>query len=144
MEATVEKYRSTESKYKGGAHEMYITYNLESKTSSGSRMSRPRVKRVYIAGTVKDWKRGTFKKRTGREVKGVLIEYEQTRTRYQRQAYTAKRGEIIYEVGPASVGGGASIFKQVVEVPEKATNVHFYNNVDSLPAEYRHTLQRVR
>ena len=143
METTAEKYRSTESKYKGGAHEMYVTYDLETKTSSRS-ASRPKVKRVYIAGAVKDWKRGMFKKRTGREVNGVLIEYEQTRTRYKRQAYTAKCGETIYEVGPASVGGGSSIFKQVVEVPEKATNVRFYRDADSLPAEYRHALQRVR
>jgi hypothetical protein len=144
METTAEKYRSTESRYKGGAHEMYVTYDLETKTRSGSHTSRPKIKRVYIAGDIKDWKKGIFKKRTGREVKGVLIEYEQSRQRYKRQAYIAKRGETIYEVGPASVGGSSQLFKQIVEVPQKATNLHFYNNAGSLPAEYRHALQRVR
>ena len=32
---TNRRYRSTESKYKGGAHEMYVTYDLEQKTRSG-------------------------------------------------------------------------------------------------------------
>jgi len=30
--AAKRRYRSTESKYKGGAHEMYVTYDLEQKT----------------------------------------------------------------------------------------------------------------
>jgi hypothetical protein len=33
--ATNRRYRSTESKHKGSAHEMYVTYDLEQKTRGG-------------------------------------------------------------------------------------------------------------
>jgi hypothetical protein len=46
------RYRTTESKYKGGASEMYITYDLEQKTRGGGSTLLPKVKRVYIAGDV--------------------------------------------------------------------------------------------
>jgi hypothetical protein len=42
-------YRPTESKYKGGAHEMYVTYDLEQKTRGEQSAVYPRVKRVYIS-----------------------------------------------------------------------------------------------
>src|SRR5258706_15592392 len=103
MRTTTKKYRPTESKYKGGAHEMYVTYDIELKTRASNTALYPKVKRVYIAGDVKDWKKGTFKKRTGREVHGVLIEYEQSRQRYQRRAHTAKRGDTTHQVSPSSV-----------------------------------------
>ena len=45
-------YRPTESKYKGGAHEMYVTYDLEQKTRGGDMAIYPKVRRVYIAGDV--------------------------------------------------------------------------------------------
>jgi hypothetical protein len=65
-------YRSTESKYKSGAHEMCVTYDLEQK-SHGSRIATyPKVKRVYIAGKLKDWKAGVRNK-FGREVHRVRI-----------------------------------------------------------------------
>ena len=65
-------YRPTESKYKGGAHEMYVTYDLEQKTRGGQRaVYHPKAKRVYIAGHLKDWKSGVARKRTGRQVHGV-------------------------------------------------------------------------
>jgi hypothetical protein len=144
MATTQQKYRSTESKYKGGAHEMYVTYDLDSKTSSGSHTTRAKVKRVYIAGEVKNWKKGTFKKRSGREAYGVLIEYEQTRQRYRRGAYTGNRGETSYQVQPASVGSSSQIFRQVVEVSAKAANVHFYSSSEGLPAQYRSALQNIR
>src|SRR5690348_4580261 len=138
MQTATVKYRSTESKYKGGASEMYVTYDLEVKTRSGAHATRPKIKRVYIAGKIKGWEKGTFKKRTGREVNGVLVEYEQTRQRYQRKAYSAKRGETGYKVSPASVGGSSQVFKQIVEIPKKASNVHFYSEAGRVPAEYRH------
>ena len=144
MATTPQHYRSTESKYKGGAHEMYVTYDLEVQSRSGARGTRPKVKRVYIAGQVKDWKRGTFKKRTGREVNGVLIEYEQTRQRHQRKPFEAQRGETTYRTGSASVDASSQVFKQVVEVPAKAANVHFYASSDRLPAQYRSALQNIR
>jgi len=139
-----ERYRPTESKYKGGAHEMYVTYDLEQKTRSGRSVIYPKVKRVYIAGNVKDWKKGTVKKRSGREVSGMLIEYEQTRKHYRRKGYTAEWGGVGYKVSPASVGATSARFTQVVEVPEAARNIHFHTNVSKLPAKYRQALQNIR
>jgi len=138
------RYRPTEAKYKGGAHEMYVTYDLAQKTRSGGRATYPKVKRVYIAGDVKDWKTGTVAKKTGRQVHGVRIEYEQSRARYHREGYNAARGETAYKVAPASVGSTSQRFVQVVEIPPVARNVHFYANPGKLPAKYRHALQDVR
>ena len=137
------RYRPTESKYKGGAHEMYVTYDLDQRTRGGS-ARYPKVKRVYIAGDVKDWKAGEVRKRTGRQVHGVQIEYEQSRTRYRRKGYTAERGKTAYKVAPAAVGATAQKFVQVVEVPQDARNVHFYADRAELPEKYRHALQHVR
>src|ERR1051326_5353709 len=93
---TRRRYRPTESKYKGGAHEMYVTYDLDQKTRGGGSATYPKVKRVYIAGDVTDWKSGIVTKRTGRQVHGVQIEYEQSRTGHRREGYTAQRGETSY------------------------------------------------
>ncbi len=146
MPTTTKKggYRPTESKYKGGATEMYVTYDLEQRTRGGTSATYPKVKRVYIAGDVKDWKTGRVQKKSGREVHGVRIEYEQSRKGYHRQGYTAERGETAYAVAPASVGATAQKFAQVVEVPADARNVHFYTNPGRLPAKYRQALQDVR
>ena len=83
--AARDDYRPTESKYKGGAHEMYVTYDLEQKTRGDQSAVYPKVKRVYIAGHVKDWKTGVVRKKTGRQVHGVRIEYEQERAGYRRR-----------------------------------------------------------
>jgi len=136
-------YHSTESKYKGGAHEMYVAYDLEQKTRSGTAIY-PKVRRVYIAGNVKDWKTGLVRKKSGREVHGVRIEYEQTRRRYRRKAYEAERSGTPYEVSAASVPATSQRFVQIVEVPEAAENVHFYSDSTSMPEKYRHALQHVR
>src|SRR5512147_477979 len=72
---TNHRYHSTESKYKGGAQEMYVTYDEKQKTRGGDEKLYPKVKRVYIAGEVKDWKVGSVRKRTGRKVHGVEIQY---------------------------------------------------------------------
>jgi hypothetical protein len=138
------RYRPTESKYKGGASEMYVTYDLDRKTRGGGTATYPKVKRVYIAGDVKDWSVGTIQKRTGRQTYGVRIEYEQSRSGYRRGAYTAERGETRYDVAPASVGKTSQNFVQLVEVPEAAENAHFYPVAASVPERYRHALQRVR
>jgi hypothetical protein len=71
---------------------MYVTYDLEQKTRGGGSATYPKVKRVYIAGHVKDWKSGHVQKRTGREVRGVQIEYQQSCSGHRRQAYSAARG----------------------------------------------------
>jgi hypothetical protein len=141
--ANEHRYRPTESKYKGGAHEMYLTYDLDQKTRSGHALY-PKVKRVYIAGHVQDWKVGRVKKRSGREVYGVQIAYEQRRKGYRRQAYTAERGGTAYKVAPASVEPTAQHFTRIEELPERARNVHFYTDARKLPEKYRNAVQDVR
>ena len=137
------RYKSTESKYKGRAQEMYITYDLKQKTRSGSAMY-PKVKRVYIAGDVTDWKKGSVKKRSGRTVSGVAIDYEQTRAGYHRKGYTAKRDGTRYKVKPTDVPETSQEFRKVVEVPKKAQNVQFYKTQGKLPSKYQSALQNVR
>jgi hypothetical protein len=44
--ASERRYRSTESKYKGGARQMYVTYDLEQKTRGGQSARYHKVKRV--------------------------------------------------------------------------------------------------
>src|SRR5258707_361634 len=112
MTAASTTYRPTTAKYKGGAHQMYVTYDLEQRTSGAQTAVYPKVKRVYIAGDLKGWNAGAVRKRTGREVHGVRIEYEQTREGYRRKAYGARRGRTDY-----AVGSTAQRFVQVVEVP---------------------------
>jgi hypothetical protein len=137
-------YRPTEAKYKGGAHERYVTYDLEQRTRGGQHALYPKVRRVYIAGELKDWRAGAIEKRTGRRVHGVRIEYEQRRRGYRRRSFAAHRGATDYTVGEASVGPTAQRFVQVVEVPERARNVHFYADHGELPPRYREALQRIR
>lgn len=139
---TKHRYRPTEAKFKGGAVEMYITYDLSQETRGGGQALYPKVQRVYIAGHVKDWQVGTFAKRTGKEVHGVKIEYEQSRSGYERKGYTATRGSTHYQVAPAKVGGGTSHFSKIVEVPEDARNVVFH--AGKLPERYQEALQDVR
>jgi hypothetical protein len=138
------RYHPTESKYKGGAQEMYVTYDEKQKTRGGEEKLYPKVKRVYIAGDVKDWKVGDVRKRTGRKVHGVEIQYEQSRSGFQRRGFTAKRGRTRYDVKPSSVGGASQRFRQVVEVPSDARNVHFYKSASKLPARYQSAVQNVR
>ena len=42
--ATNRRYRPAEAKYMGGAHEMYVTYDLEQKTRGGQSALYPKVK----------------------------------------------------------------------------------------------------
>ena len=146
MSATTTRrgYRPTESKYKGGAREMYVTYDLEQRTRGGGSAIYPKVKRVYIAGDVQGWYTGQVKKQSGREVHGVRIEYEQSRQGYHRKGYEAERGGTPYEVPPAKVPATSQRFAQVVEVPAAARNVYFYTDAVSLPERYRDALQNVR
>jgi hypothetical protein len=138
-------YRPTESKYKGSAEEYYVTYDLGQKTRGGGSAFYPKVKRVYIAGKVTGWKAGRrLRKRTGKIVNGVQIEYRQSRRAYGRGAYTAKRGRTGYAVKPARVSASSQNFVQVVEVPPKARNVQFHSAKARMPAKYRSALQRVR
>jgi hypothetical protein len=140
--ANRQQYKPTEAKYKGGADEMYVTYDLPQETRGGSQALYPKVKRVYIAGKVKDWKVGNFTKRSGRRVHGVKIDYEQSRDRYKRSGYTARRGSTQVEVSPVRVGPGKSSFTQIVEVPKQAQNVRFHQR--GLPRKYQQARQAVR
>jgi hypothetical protein len=139
---TKHRYRATEAKYKGRAEEMYVTYDLSQETRGGGHALYPKVQRVYIAGQVKDWRVGTFPRRSGKEVHGVKIDYQQSRAGYQRQGYTAARGSTHYQVPAAKVGGGVAHFSKIVEVPENAQNVKFRSG--TLPGKYQHALQAVR
>lgn len=141
---TKRRYRSTESKYKGGAQEMYVTYDLQQKTRGTQSALYHKVRRVYIAGDVTNWRTGQVRKRTGREVHGLRIEYEQTRRGYHRRKYAARRGETKYLVEPGVVAATAQRFAQVIEIPTGARNVHFYINQRELPPEYQKALQQVR
>lgn len=136
------RYRSTESKYKGGAEEMYVTYDLWQETRGNNRALYPKVKRVYIAGTVTNWHVGTFEKRTGKSVYGVKIEYEQSRAAYARKGYSANRGSTHYLVQPARVRGSKSRFSRIVDLPQDAKNVAFHEH--NLPPKYQEALQDIR
>lgn len=138
------QYRPTESKYKGGAKEMYITYDLKQPTRGDGSAMYPKVKRVYIAGQVKDWETGNVRKRSGQMVPGVAIQYEQTRAGYHRKGYTAKRGGRTYRVKPATIEGSSLEFRKVVEIPKGARNVKFYTKTEKLPKKYQSALQDVR
>jgi hypothetical protein len=141
-ESTQRHYKATESKYKGRAKEMYVTYDRWQHTRGENEALYPKVKRVYIAGEITNWKVGTFKKRTGKAVYGVKIDYEQSRAGYSRKGYTAHRSGTEYQVSPARIHGGKSNFSQIVEVPKDAQNVKF--QPDELPPKYKEALQAVR
>jgi hypothetical protein len=132
------------SKYKGGASEMYVTYDRDQRTRGGSTATYPKVKRVYIAGDVRDWTVGRVRKKSGREVYGVRIEYEQSRVGYHRAGFSAKRDQTRYEVAPTRVEPASQRFFQVVELPEQARNVQFHTSAHDLPERYRHAVQDVR
>ena len=87
---------------------------------------------------------GQVRKRTGREVHGLRIEYELNRRSYRRRGYSAQRRETKYLVEPGAVAATAQRFAQVVEIPTDAQNAHFYSSHAELPPEYRKALQQVR
>jgi len=123
---------------------MYVTYDLEQETRGNKSAIYPKVKRVYIAGEVKDWESGKVKKRSGQKVSGVAIEYVQTREGYHRKGYTAERDGITYKVKPTDVEASSQEFRKVVEVPADAQNVRFYKKPEKLPKKYQSALQDVR
>jgi hypothetical protein len=136
------RYTPTEAKYKGGAQEMYVTYDLPQHTRGEGTVVCPKVKRVYIAGDVQGWRLGTFEKRTGKKVHGVKIDYEQSRSACERRGHTARRGGTSYQVQPTRVGRGTAHFSKTVEVPEGARDVQFHPG--KLPPKYQGALQDVR
>jgi predicted CoA-binding protein len=99
---------------------------------------------VYIAGDVTDWKSGEVQKRSGRKVSGVQVDYKQTRSGYHRKEFVPQRDHTTYNVKPTTVKGSSQQFRQIIEVPKNAQNVHFYTNAKKLPKKYQSTLQNVR
>jgi hypothetical protein len=77
-------------------------------------------------------------------VHGVRIEYEQLRRGYRRSGFDVQRGGTVYRVEPASIPPTAQSLVQVVELPERATNRHFYPAHAAPPERYRGALQRIR
>lgn len=71
---TPRQYKPTESKYKGEADEMFVTYDLEQNTRGDNTALYPKVKRVYIAGDVKGWEVGETQKQSGKETYGGIVE----------------------------------------------------------------------
>ena len=123
---------------------MYITYDLRQKNRGDHTAMYPRVKRVYVAGDVKNWKAGNVKKRSGQSVHGVAINYEQTRAGYRRKGYTARRDGTTYTVKPTTVEGSSQEFRKIVEIPKGAKNVQLYTKAEKLPRKYQSALQSVR
>jgi len=78
------RYRSTESKYRRAAEDMFVVYDLKQRMRSGAGALYPKVKRVHIAGDVEKVTNGLKRKRSGRKVRGVRIEYLHTRKGYRR------------------------------------------------------------
>jgi len=115
-----------------------------SKLAADKARSTTKLKGVYIAGAVSDWRTGLVRKRTWRELHGLRIEYEQTPKGFRRSGYTAQRGETRYPVAPGTVAATAQRFVQVVEIPTGARNVHFYSDQAELPSKYEQALQKVR
>jgi hypothetical protein len=80
----------------------------------------------------------------GRAVHGVRVEYEQSRRRYRRGTYTAKRGDTAYDVSAAGVPATLQRFAQIVELPVGAKNVQFHASGNDLPERYKHARKRIR
>jgi hypothetical protein len=127
------EYTPTEAQYKGGADQKFITYELEQKTRGGGTAKIPKVKRVYVAGEVEDFSVGTFEKKSGKEVYGAKIEMKRS-----REGYTAERSDTgtEYEVPETE-----QEITKIVELPEEAQNVSFYESKDDLPERYESALQ---
>jgi hypothetical protein len=137
-------HHSTESKYKGGAHDKFVIYDLEQRTRGDNMAIYPKVRRVFISGNIKKWELGHFRKNSGHEVYGVRIIYEQICKVYRRVGFEAKRGQTEDSVNSAETPPSSQEFTQIVEVPEEATNVHFYADKNELPEKYQTVIQDVR
>jgi len=145
MSSSLRRPRSTGSKYKGGAHhDMFVVYDLKPRTRTGTSALYPKVKRVHIAGNVEKVTKGRMRKRSGRQVRGVRIEYVHTRKGYRREPFLEYWNIEPHLVEPRAVRPAQQRFIQMVELPERAHNVRFYPSREQLPEKYAHALQRVR
>ena len=114
-------YKPSESRYDRGGRVTYLVYESPQKLRDGKTQDRPRVKRLYLPGDSSDVELEgptTLEKRSGREVHGVALHYN------NRQAATsAQRGQTRYKV-PARKAERTKI----VELPEQARHVHLTDN----------------
>jgi len=106
-------YRPTEYPRVGTGRYYYVMYENLERTRAGTRVWKPRVKRVYISGRVVDVKRGRVEKRNGKMVHGIKFYYVNT-----RRPYTAHRGRTRYRVSRTEM-----IIEKVVELPKDARNI---------------------
>ena len=128
-----------------GAGEHYVTYDLEQRTRGGGRTVRAKVKRVNVTGDVTGWQAGDhLRKRTGKEVNGVRVEYDQTRRGSRREGPKAKRSKLENEVEATSVRPAYQHFARIVELPQKARNAQFYTSLNALPDKYRQATMNIR
>lgn len=114
--------------YKGGSDQMFVTYELGSELSEDG--SCPQVTRVYLSGDLCGWEIGTFKTRSGADVYGVKIEYQQT-----HETYRARDIEREYESAAHS-----RRYTKIIEIPVGATTIDLRAE---LPDRYRHALHRL-
>lgn len=108
------------------------------------RFPYPKVRRVYIAGKVKGSQIGTFEKRSGKQVHGVKIVYEQSpfRPRTQGVHRPPWRYPVPRAGGAGRDAGRRSSFSKIIELPGDAQGVQFHTG--KLPKRYRDALQDVR
>ena len=123
-------YRPTEYPRVGGGRYYYIMYENLERTRAGTRVWKPRVKRVYISGKLLDWEKGRVRKRTGKVVNGIKFYYENT-----RKGFTAHRQGTRYKVSRAKM-----VVEKVVELPKDTRNIRLTTS----KREAQPTLMEVR
>jgi hypothetical protein len=122
------QYNPLKSAYKGGTDQLFVTYEIDGLDGhSSDEDSYPQVTRVYLSGDLCDWEIGTFRTRSGAEVFGVKIEYQQTHERY--------RVRDAHEVYEDAANGRR--YTKIIEIPAQATNIELRSE---LPDRYRHAL----
>ena len=107
-------YKPSESRYDKGGRVIYLQYSAPVRTRSGGKAAdRVRVKRLYLPADSWDVKLEgpkPLRKRTGRRVHGVAVEYQ-----HHLEGAKAKRGSTEYRL-PDRVAGRT----KVIELPPGA------------------------
>lgn len=115
----------------------YVTYDIERKVSDHRLISQPKIKAVTISGTLKEYKIGEMTKQSGRQVRGICITYEKKRKSHHRQGFKAKRKGTVYKVASSKIPRTVQEISVIIEVPPKATNLHFYAGKKDIPSKYK-------
>jgi len=123
-------YRPTEYPRVGTGRYYYVMYENLERTRAGTRVWKPRVKRVYISGRLLKMEKGRVRKRTGKVVNGIKFYYENT-----RKGFTAHRHGTRYKVSRAKM-----VVEKVVELPRDARNIRLTTS----KREAQPTLMEVR